>query len=323
MKQPNKANNHVNKQFLGPKYWGIWLGVGLLWLLSRLPYQTKFKVGRVLGRAMYWLASGRRKLARQNIRLAFSDKTESEITRLVKQNFESLGISLIETGLVWWGDYRKHPHNGFERSLVRYEGLEHFEHAQARGKGVLILAPHFTTLEMTGLFVSFLTHFNAIYRPHDNALMDYLIAKGRSIPLADGRYVHPIANHNTRGMLKVLRNGETMTILPDQRYRSKGHVKVPFFGHMTRSNPATSKLAKLTGCAVVPCLTERTDDNRYIVKFLPALDDFPSESPEADTRRLHHIYEQAILANPTQYLWVHNRWDLKLNRQGEIISRKP
>lgn len=311
------------KSFLCPRYWGIWLGVGLLWLLSLLPYQTKFKLGRGLGWLMYRLSAGRRKLARQNIRLAFPELSDKEIETLLKAHFASLGISLVETAIVWWGDYRKHPNNGFERSLVRYEGLEHFEQAQTRGKGVLILAPHFTTLEMTGLFVSFLTHFNAIYRPHDNPLMDYLIAKGRSIPLADGRSVHPIANHNTRGMLKVLRNGESMTILPDQRYRSRGHVKVPFFGHMTRSNPATSKLAKLTDCAVVPCLTERTADNHYIVRFLPALDNFPSESAEEDTLRLHAIYEEAIKANLSQYLWVHNRWDLKLNKQGVIISRKP
>lgn len=311
------------KQFLCPRYWGIWLGVGLLRLLSLLPYQTKFRFGRGLGRGMYWLAASRRKLARQNILQAFPDLSNNELENLLKEHFASLGISLMETAIVWWGDYRKHPNNGFERSLVSYEGLENFEQAQARGKGVLILAPHFTTLEMTGLFVSFLTHFNAIYRPHDNPLMDYLIAKGRSIPLADGRSVHPIANHNTRGMLKVLRNGESMTILPDQRYRARGHVKVPFFGHMTRSNPATSKLAKLTDCAVVPCLTERTTDNRYIVTFLPALENFPSDSVEQDTLRLHAIYEEAIKNNPAQYLWVHNRWDLKLNRKGEIISRKP
>lgn len=321
MSQPQSIQ--FKKSFLCPRYWGIWLGVGLLRLLSLLPYQTKFRFGRTLGRAMYWLSGGRRKLARQNIRLAFPDFSKIEIENLLKEHFASLGISLMETAIVWWGNYRKHPINGFERSLVSYEGLENFEQAQARGKGVLILAPHFTTLEMTGLFVSFLTHFNAIYRPHDNPLMDYLIAKGRSIPLADGCYVHPIANHNTRGMLKVLRNGESMTILPDQRYRARGHVKVPFFGHMTRSNPATSKLAKLTDCAVVPCLTERKPDNRYIVKFLPALEHFPSESAEQDTLRLHAIYEQAIKDNPSQYLWVHNRWDLKLDKQGEIISRKP
>ncbi|WP_029935212.1 lipid A biosynthesis acyltransferase [Thiomicrospira pelophila] len=311
------------KQFLCPRYWGIWLGVGLLRLLSFLPYQTKFSLGPALGRVMYWLSGGRRKLARQNIRLAFPNHSDTQTEQLLKDHFASLGISLMETAIVWWGDYRKHPNKGFERNLVHYEGIENLKKAQARGKGVLILAPHFTTLEMTGLFVSFLTHFNAIYRPHDNPLMDYLIAKGRSIPLADGRCAHPIANHNTRSMLKVLRKGESMVILPDQRYRARGHVKVPFFGHMTRSNPATSKIAKLTNCAVVPCLTERTTDNRYIVTFLPALENFPSDSAEQDTLRLHAIYEQAIKNNPTQYLWVHNRWDLKLNRKGEIISRKP
>lgn len=314
---------NFKKSFLLPQYWGIWFGVGLLWLISRLPLRAKFALGKKLGKLMYRLSPKRRKLALANIQLAFPDLSPSEAQHQLNRHFESLGISLIEMAIVWWGGYKKQGTASIEHRLVDYQGLDNLKNAQARGQGVLILAPHFTTLEMTGLFVSFLTHFNAIYRPHDNPLMDYLIAKGRSIPLADGRKVNPIANNNTRAMLKVLRNGESMTILPDQRYRSRGHVKVPFFGHMTRSNPATSKLAKLTGCAVVPCLTERTQDNRYIVTFLPALENFPSESAEQDTLRLHTIYEQAIKSNPSQYLWVHNRWDLKLDRHGEYQQKSP
>ncbi len=297
--------------FLRPKYWGIWIGVGLLRLLSFTPLSKKERVGKLLGRLLGKLAPKRKRLALANIQLCFPEKTAQEHQHILKMHFESLGISFMEMGMVWWGDHKKNHAQAKERQLVTFIGEEHLKAAQAQGNGVLILAPHFTTLEVTGLFVSFLTHYHAVYRPHDNPLMDYLIAKGRSIQFSDGTHVEPVSNANTRKMLKVLKAGESMTFLPDQRYRAKGHVVVPFFNHPTKSNPATSKIAKLTQCAVVPTFTRRLNHFQYQVEFLPPLNNFPSGDDIADTERLHHLYETEIRNNPAQYLWVHNRWDLK------------
>ncbi|WP_051640761.1 lysophospholipid acyltransferase family protein [Thiomicrorhabdus sp. Milos-T2] len=297
--------------FLAPKYWGIWLGIGLLRLLSLMPFRWKFPIGKWLGKVLYTLSAKRRRLAQANLTLCFPEKSAIEIQSLLKQHFESLGIALMEMTMVWWGDHKKNHQNAFERGLVTFIGEDNLKQAQNAGKGVLILAPHFTTLEVTGLFVSFLTNYHAVYRPHDNPLMDYLIAKGRSIKFSNGEHVEPVSNANTRQMLKVLRSGQSMTFLPDQRYRAKGHVKVPFFGVETMSNPATSKIAKMTDCAVVPTFTRRLENGQYEVEFLPALENFPSGDDYEDTLRLHHLYETEIRKNPSQYLWVHNRWNLK------------
>jgi len=304
-----------DKRFLTPKYWGIWLGIGCLKLLSWLPYSAKFATGRLIGRLMYRIARKRRKIAEKNLEIAFPEKTPAQRQRLCKQHFESLGMSFSEMALVWYGDHKTNHANAFERSLVEFTGREHLESALSKDKGVLLLSPHFTTLELTGLFLSFLTHYHAVYRPHNNPLMDYLIAKGRSIQFDNGETVEPVANSNTRKMLKILKSGEAMTLLPDQKYRAKGTIQVPLFGKNCPSNPATSKIAKLTQCLVVPLFTRRiqTDQGvRYQVEFLPALENFPSGDDIADTARLHRLYETAIRMTPEQYLWVHNRWDLKL-----------
>lgn len=310
-KNKKKTGRQANSNFLHPKFWGIWLGIGLFWLFSRLPDRWKFPVGRFLGRTLYRFSVKRRRLAQANIRLCFPEKTAQEQQAILESHFESLGIGLMEMTIVWWGDHKKNHAHARERERVIFIGEENLQAAQQQGKGVLILTPHFTTLELTGLFISFLTNYHAVYRPHDNPLMDHLIAKGRSITFDDGQEVEPIANSNTRRMLKVLRAGLSMVLLPDQRYRAKGHVVVDFFGHTTKSNPATSKIAKLTGSAVVPIFTRRLPNNQYEVEFLPALKNFPSGDDVADTLRLHHLYEAEIRQNPSQYLWVHNRWDLK------------
>ncbi|MDX1352091.1 MAG: lysophospholipid acyltransferase family protein [Thiomicrorhabdus sp.] len=300
-----------NNQFYAPKYWGIWLGLGLLRLFAFIPTKQKFAFGRLLGKFIYLIAAKRRHLAQANIDLCFPEKSPIERKTLIKEHFQSIGIALMEMAIVWWGDHKHNHQNASERGLVTFIGQENLKKAQQQGKGVLILAPHFTTLELTGLFISFLTNYHAVYRPHDNPFMDYIIAKGRSIQFDNGEHVEPVSNANTRQMLKVLRAGQSMTILPDQRYRAKGHVKVPFFGVETMSNPATSKIAKMTGCAVVPTFTRRLANNQYEVEFLPALENFPSGDDYQDTLRLHKLYETEIRKNPAQYLWIHNRWNLK------------
>jgi len=316
MSKPS-ATKHVpdfKNQFYCPRYWGIWLGLGLLRLLAFIPYKQKFTVGKWLGKAIYLIASKRRRLAKANIALCFPEKTETERKHILKSHFQSIGIALVEMAIVWWGDHKKNHKNAFERSIVTFIGEQNLKDAQQQNKGVLILAPHFTTLELTGLFVSFLTNYHAVYRPHDNPFMDYIIAKGRSVEFDNGDKVEPVSNANTRQMLKVLKAGKSLTILPDQRYRAKGRVEVPFFGVKSMSNPATSKIAKMTGCAVVPTFTRRIENNQnihYEVEFLPALDNFPSGDDYEDTLRLHHLYEAEIRKNPSQYLWIHNRWNLK------------
>lgn len=303
-------------RFLCPRFWGIWLGVGLLWLIHLLPVKLQFSLGTGLGDLMYLVARKRRRLAAYNIKLALPNLTLQQQKDLLKEHFTNLGLSVIETGVVWFGHHRKHPQNSKEQKMVTFIGEENLLNAVKSDNGVVILAPHFTHLEMTGLFISMLVHFNPVYRPHNNALMDYLIKRGRALPRFSKEqgqleFANPIANSDTRQMLRILKKGENMILLPDQRYRSKGKVIVPFFGHAAKSNPATSKIAQITNAQVIPTFTRRTGFFKYEVCFLPALKDFPSESKEADTSRLHELYETEIKANPSQYLWVHNRWDIK------------
>lgn len=294
--------------FLCPRYWGIWIGYGLLRLIGWLPYQTKFRVGKTIGRLLYRVAPSRRRLVRKNLTIAFPEKADKDLESLVKEHFESLGISLIETSINLWGDHRKGPNNNQAGTHQHYKGLENLE--KAAGQGVLLLVPHFTTLETTGLMLSKITQFRPIYRKHDNALMEYLITKSRTLTSDEGDTVKPLMNTDTRAMIKALKAGEAMMILPDQRYRAKGKVDVPFFGRPAPSNPGICKLAKLGNAKVLPVFTRRIGTD-YELNILPGLENFPTGDDYQDVLRLHALYEAEIRANPAQYLWSHNRWSLK------------
>ena len=315
MKSPKSIA--FNARFLQPKYWGIWLGVGFLKTIHLLPYATQYKLGALLGKIMLIFANKRKKIANANIKRAFPDMTYAARQQLVKANFESMGIAFIEMAVTWWGDHRTDFNQAKERRHITYLGEENLRLAESQAKGVLVLTPHFTHLEMTGLINAFITDLYSVYKPNKNPLLDYLIIKGRTL---GPNQCLPIDYKDTRRMIKTLREGKNIGYLPDQRYRGKGHLNVPFFGHDAKSHSATSKLAKLTGCAIVPCFTRRTGTH-YETHFLPPLENFPSGDDYADTLRLHQLYEDEIRANPTQYLWVHNRWDLT-NQQIHKLNQE-
>lgn len=298
--------------FLCPRYWGIWLGLFSLRLLSFLPYRTKFNVGAFLGRLLFTIAPARRRLAEVNLALAFPGKTPEQIHQLAKAHFESLGIGLMETGINLWGRHRHHQDD--ESCHFHFEGVQHLQSTE--NQGTLLLVPHFTTLEMTGLMLSYLTPFRPIYRPHDNPLMEYLITQSRTTrTLHNHRQfaVTPIPNTDTRGMIKELKNHHRLMILPDQRYRAQGSIDVPFFEHPAPSNPGINKLSRLGKAKVLPIFTERKG-HEYYLRIQPPLENFPSGDDYADTLRLHKLYETEIRKNPTQYLWTHNRWDFRKGR---------
>jgi KDO2-lipid IV(A) lauroyltransferase len=203
-----------------------------------------------------------------------------------------------------------------EQQYVQYIGLKNLKDAEAKGKGVLVLAPHFTHLDATTMFISFVTDLYPVYRPNDNPVLEYVMTSGRTVGNKSDTHIH---YHDTRSIIKALRAGHSLGYLPDQRYRGKGHINVPFFGHPAKSHSATSKIAKMTGCAVVPTFTRRIG-TRYEIHFLPALENFPSGDDFEDTLRLHKLYEEEIRQNPSQYLWVHNRWDLAPDSEGNYGS---
>ncbi len=301
--------NHFKVSFLHPKYWGIWLGLSLLRLLSFAPYYLKFKIGDFIGQIMYKLAKSRRGLALKNITMCFPEKTPSEHQKIVKDHFKSLGIYFIEMSINLWG---KHRHNNSKNEFQHftYHGLENLE--KHNNTGILILTPHFTTLEITGLMLSFITSYRPLYRPHNNPLMEYWITKSRTYKRTVNQktlQILPISNKATRTLIKALRAKVAIGILPDQRYRSKGKVDVPFFGVSAPSNPGINKLAKLGKAKVLPVFTRRIG-SKYQLTILPALENFPSGDDYKDTLRLHKLYEAEIKKNPSQYLWTHNRWDI-------------
>jgi KDO2-lipid IV(A) lauroyltransferase len=285
-------------RFLGPRYWAVWLGLGLIRALNVLPLRAQLAIGRTLGRLAYLFSRRDRRIAAINIGLCLPELDQRAQRRLARQHFESLGCALLETGLVWWAsDARLRRH-------IQLEGQEHLKAALAAGRGALMLSAHFTTLEMGARALTMVGPTSIMYLTPANPLIAELSRRGRS-----RHTVQAIASDQIRGLLQNLKNNLPVWYAPDQRFTDRNSELVPLFGHPAASNVATSRLAKISGARVLPYLPYRRVDNRgYVLRIYPPFENFPSDDPIADTRRFHELIEAHVREHPEQYLWAYKRF---------------
>ena len=287
------------------RYWPTWSGIAVLWSLSHLPYAWQLAIGRCIGIIFQRLAGRRRSIAAINLSLCFPELSASEREKIITEQFVSMGIGVMETAISWWS-----PDSRLQQ-LAHVDGLQHLQAALDRGKGVILLSAHFTTLEIGGRLLALHAPFHVMYREHKNAAFDRVMKSarikhfGKAIPRGD-----------LRGVLRSLQDNCPLWYAPDQDYGREQSVFVPFFGIPAASITATSRLARISGAAVVPFFQTRLPDARgYQLTLYPPLENFPGASVTEDTRRINEIIEARIREQPGQYLWVHRRF--KNRPEGE------
>lgn len=287
--------------FLGPRYWGTWLLVGLLRLGACLPYRPRVAAGVALGVMLRLMMPGRRRVARVNLELCFPELDKRARERLLSRHFRALGAGFIDMGVAWWGDGARIAR------VSRVHGMQHLEHALAEGHGVILVSGHFTTMEMG---VRLLTLFApspwlySIYRRSKNRLFERVMLRGRS-----GQPAVMFPREEVRTMINALRAGMPVCFFPDQDHGSHHSVFVPFCGVPAATVRSTARLARRTGARVVPYFQHRLPGTRgYELEVLPALENFPSGDDERDAARVSALIEAAVRHHPHEYLWIHRRF---------------
>lgn len=283
---------------LAPQYWPTWAGLGVLRLACLLPFPLLLATGSLLGSILRRLPVRWVRIARRNIELCLPELDPAGRKGLLVRHFTSLGIALLEIALAWWC-----PPARLE-AMTQVEGIEHVREALARGRGAILLTAHFTPLELGGRILAAVTPVNILYRPTKNEALAYMLGRFRC-----RHGGHAIPHDDVRGMVAALKNNECVWYAPDQSYRKKGAEMVPMFGIPAATNTCTSRIARMTGAAVLPYFFERLPGNRgYRAVIHPSLEDFPSDSPNADAERFHRLIEAQVRAVPEQYLWIHRRF---------------
>ena len=264
-------------------------------LKAALPLRVALAIHRPIGKALYRLAPKMRRVARRNLEICFPHLDSAALEALAKRQFEALAMSIPECAAAWLG--RDVP--------GRFEivGLEHLNAAVARGKGALLYTGHFTPLDICGAAFKELTpRYSAMVSRRSSPVLDELQRRGRM------RNSHEIiASDSVRSLLRFLKRNFVVWYAPDLAYR-EGEL-LPFFGEPAMTNTATSKIARVSGATVLPYQYRRIEGSaRYEIRIYAPLDDFPSDDPVADTRRLVTFLERFIRDAPEQYQWIHKRF---------------
>ena len=277
----------------------------LLAVLRRLPHRAARATGAALAGYLLRAQPRWRRYAETNLKLAFPGMTAQERERTLQSAVRQWGWQLA--------GFARFPLLTRENigEVIEYDGLENYQRALARGKGVLFLTAHLGAWELSS-FAHSLNGYPLAYlnRPLDNRRLDRLVNRYRS------RFGNrPIDRRQAaRAVLERLREGGAVGILFDQNVvEGDANIFADFFGIPASTSAGLARFALKTDAAVVPGFAlwdERRE--KYRLRFEPALDLIRTGDGERDvlenTARFNKVIEKFVRRYPGQWLWVHRRW---------------
>jgi KDO2-lipid IV(A) lauroyltransferase len=287
----------VKAEFLKPKYWPTWLGLGFLRIFEPLPRRLLYLLGRGLGLLVFLFPTPFKRIAIRNIELCLPELDAAEKRRILREHFAGLGCALFETAISWWSSNQRIRH------ITMMTGLDNLKAAQATGRGVLLLSAHFNSIEIGCRALAARMPLNVMYRPTKNELIGEFVHSRRAVQTR-----RAIPRDDVRTLIKALKDGDVVWYAPDQSYRKKSAEMVKLFGIPAATNTATSRIAGITHALVLPYFFERLRGGGYRGVIHPALDNFPTDDPVSDTERFNRIVEAEVRRMPDQYLWIHRRF---------------
>jgi len=293
------------------EYAAVWPFIKLLGWLPRSLSRT-FAIG--LAQIVYLLHFRLRAVGMRNLAMVFPEKSEAERKRILRGEFTSLGRQLAE--LCQFPRYTRENVD----DVVVYDGLENYERAYGRGKGVLFLTAHFGAWELSAFAHSLHGHWlHVVMRPMDNEYLDRLLQSYRT--MHGNKTV--AKDDSVRGLLSAMKAGETVGILMDTNMTPPQGVFVDFFGIPACTASGLARIALRTDAAVVPGFTIWDKAlGKYRLRFDPALELIRTGDLEADlvanTQRFTKVIEDYVRQYPEQWLWVHRRWKTRPEGQPPL-----
>ena len=283
------------------EYLPVWAVVRLFALL---PPQFGRHLGGLLGWLFFRLHRRLRSVGLRNLALALPELPTGEHRSILLRQYRYLGWHFAAFCRI----SRKARQD--VASSFRYDGLEHFERAQAAGNGVLILTGHFGAWELSSYYHSLMGHpMGLVARRMDNPRLDQLV---RSMRCRHGNWIIP-RDQFARGLLEAMHAGRTVGILMDTNMTPPEGIFVPFFGIPACTASGLARIAQRTGAAIVPgFLLWHPEESRYVLHFAPQITAATTGNRAADIEQLTAqctvVLESWIRRYPDQWLWIHRRW---------------
>jgi len=276
-------------------------------LMRLLPFSAVSALGGFIVKLIGPLTS-KRHIAETGLRTAFPTKSDSEIRKLMRAQWENLGRTFAEFPLT----HRLRPFD--ENSRIKVVGMEHFKTNQS----AIIVTGHFANWEVMATVLTQSDRTVRItYRKINNPLIDARVKKQRE---AYGtKFLIKKSGHASgRELFEALQAGDSVALLNDQKFNTG--LEVPFFGEPAMTAQGAVRLALKTNHPLLP-MAVRRDKSNFIVTFYPPIVLDKSGDRDADVvagvHQVNGFIEDRVKENPAQWFWVHRRWPKTLYRRAK------
>lgn len=284
-----------------PDRWLTSLARGALWLLGALPLSALQRLAAALAWTGARLGSREARVARVNIDLCFADRGPDERARLHADTLRHTACAVLECARIW-----SRPAAASQCWIAEVHGRELLDAARDRGRGVIVAAPHLGNWELFGHYLAGCGPLSIVYREPQWAPATDILLKGRG---GDAVEQLPAQPASVRRMLRALKEGRLLGILPDQQPKVGEGEFAPFFGRPALTMTLLPRLAARAGVEVVFGIARRLPDAAgFAVHFLPAPPGIDDPDPLRATAALNAGVEACVALAPEQYQWTYKRW---------------
>ena len=272
--------------------------IGLLRLLAKLPLSWIHAVGGALGWIVYFLSDKYASRLRANLLQSGLWRDEKDYQRILRRNIAESGKAGTELIPVWF-----RPVAPAVRLVVRAEPIALVEAAERRERGVIYLTPHLGCFDAAALWAAQRRPITVLYRAPKMKALQPLIEAGRG---RDRVRLAPANLAGVRLLLKALRRGEAVGILPDQVPGNGEGVWADFFGRPAYTMTLAGKLAQATGATILMAAAVRLANGAGFAIHFTEYDG--QVSGENSARDFNAAIERVVAIEPAQYLWSYNRY---------------
>ena len=286
----------------------------VVWLfdvMARLPLSVLHYLGAMLGWVTYWSSAKYAQRLRENLGNYNAGRHQSEFNSVLRASVAEVGKSITELPWVW-----RRPVAEVLANVRQCYGREYFDAARQNGKGLIVLTPHLGCFEIIGLYVAAEMPMTCMYSTPKRAWMDEVIRGGRQ---RGQMYLARADIGGVRTLLKALKRGEAIGLLPDQVPAHGEGEWVDFFGRSAYTMTLAGRLLESSGASVLlSYVVRRQGGEGYDIHFESLI--LTADLPV--TRQINAALEKIIRTAPAQYLWSYNRYKAPPGSLPAVINKE-
>ena len=288
------------------RYYIYYLLKVVIFFLGLVPLKISLKIADLGGKIAFRLVRRYRERAVSNLDDVFSTD-HGQNTQIAENVFRNLAKNGAE-----WIKLMSGPLKNILDLVTDFRGAENLDNVLAEGRGCVLLTFHFGNWELLPFFLTNKGYGGSIvvrriyFHKYDKFITRLRNRCGVNVIYRD---------ESPKKMLKTMRNGEILGILPDQDLDNVEGTFVDYFGKPAYTPTAPVKMAVASGTKIVPVFVVRKRDNKHMVIVESPID--PSEEGKSDagirkyTQMWTSVLERYVRQYPDQWVWVHPRWKTK------------